>query len=137
MMVLVDTPIWSLSLRRKPADLGSLEAQRIDALRALIQHGRAQIVGPIRQELLSGIREPGKFRRLSAALRSFPDPVIETADYEQAAQMSHRCRTKGISGSAIDFLICAVAHRRAWQVFTSDGDFQNYSKAIPVNRYDS
>jgi hypothetical protein len=53
MLVLVDTPIWSLALRRKDADLNSREQRFTQALRELIQDGRAQLVGPVRQELLS------------------------------------------------------------------------------------
>ena len=135
MMVLVDTPIWSLSLRRKPTDLSQREEVLVHALRDLIQQGRAQIAGPIRQELLSGIRELERFRKLRNMLHAFSDPLLEMADYEEAAEMSNRCRTQGISGSPIDFLICAVAQRRRWQVFTSDQDFQSYSKAVPVNLY--
>lgn len=135
MIVLVDTPIWSLSLRRKPTDLNRREEVLVGALRDLIQQGRAQIAGPIRQELLTGIREQERFRKLKNALRSFPDPVLDAGDYEEAAHMSNRCRAQGISGSAVDFLICAVAHQHSWQVFTSDLDFQNYAKVVPVNFY--
>ena len=133
MIVLVDSPIWSLSLRRKPEDLSRNELRLVGALRDLIQQGRAKIVGPIRQELLSGIREPEVFRTLRNALRAFPDPALEAGDYEEAANMSNQCRRQGISGSATDFLICAVAHRRTWQVFTADKDFQHYGKALPFN----
>ena len=104
-------------------------------MRDLIQQGRARIVGQIRQELLSGIRAPEVFRRLRNALRAFPDPVLDAGDYEEAAEMSNQCRRQGISGSSTDFLICAVAHRRTWQVFTADKDFQNYGKALPLRLY--
>ena len=135
MIVLVDSPIWSLSLRRKPEDLSRSELRLAEALRDLIQQGRARIVGQIRQELLSGIRAPEVFRRLRNALRAFPDPVLDAGDYEEAAEMSNQCRRQGISGSSTDFLICAVAHRRTWQVFTADKDFQNYGKALPLRLY--
>ena len=137
MIVLVDTPIWSLSLRRKPTDLNHREEVLVGALRDLIQQGRAQIAGPIRQELLTGIREQEKFRKLKNTLHAFPDPVLDASDYEEAAHMSNRCRAQGISGSAVDFLICAVAHRRGWQIFTLDMDFQNYGNAVPVNLFAS
>ena len=35
----------------------------------------------------------------------------------------------------VDFLICAVAHLRNWQVFTTDRDFTRYSKVLPLNLY--
>lgn len=37
---------------------------------------------------------------------------------------------KGISGSHTDFLIFAIASKRAWKIYSLDGDFENYSKVI-------
>lgn len=136
MMVLVDTPVWSLALRRRRKDLSVEEQSTADALANLIRDGRAQIAGPIRQELLSGMREEERFRSLRDYLRAFDEPPLESRDFEEAAAMSNQCRTRGIAGSAIDFLICAVAHRRAWQIFTLDRDFTRYAKALPVVLYD-
>jgi predicted nucleic acid-binding protein len=135
MMVLVDTSVWSLALRRKSGDLNAHERALSVALAELIREGRAQIVGVVRQELLSGIREAERFEKLRDYLRAFDEPVLEIADYEAAAEAHNRCRSRGIAGSAIDFLICAVALRREWQVFTSDGDFEAYSKALAVRLY--
>ena len=46
MMVLVDTPVWSLALRRKQSDLSPREQDLKSALQELVLDGRAQIVGP-------------------------------------------------------------------------------------------
>jgi predicted nucleic acid-binding protein len=135
MMVLVDTPVWSLALRRKPADLSVRERAITSSLGELIRDGRAQIMGVIRQELLSGIREEDRFRKLRDYLRAFDDPGLETADYEEAARMHNQCRSRGIAGSAIDFLICAVAGRRGWQIFTSDRDFERYGKVLGLKLF--
>jgi hypothetical protein len=135
MMVLVDTPIWSLALRRKPVGLSVRERIVTAALEELIRDGRAQIMGVIRQELLSGIREEDRFRKLRDYLRAFDDPGLETADYEEAARMHNQCRSRGIAGSAIDFLICAVAGRRGWQIFTSDRDFERYGKVLGLKLF--
>jgi predicted nucleic acid-binding protein len=135
MMVLVDTSVWSLALRRKPGDLNARERKLSIALAELIREGRAQIVGVIRQELLSGIREAERFEKLRNYLRAFDEPLLEIADYEAAAEAHNRCRSRGIAGSAIDFLICAVALRREWQVFTADSDFEAYRKVLAVRLY--
>jgi predicted nucleic acid-binding protein len=111
MTVLVDTPVWSLALRE----------------------GRAQIMGAIRQELLSGIREEEHFHKLRDYLRAFEEPGIEVLDYEEAAHMHNRCRSRGIAGSAIDFLICAVAKRRDWHIFTTDHDFERYGRVLGLD----
>jgi len=134
-MVLVDTPVWSLALRRKAGDLNPQEQALTRALAELIRDGRAQIVGVVRQELLSGVREAGRFEKLRDYLRAFDEPELGVVDYEEAARMHNRCRSKGIAGSAIDFLICAVAQRRKWQVFTTDRDFVRYGKVLAVGLY--
>ena len=135
MMVLVDTPVWSLALRSKPADLNARERVLTHALAELIREGRAQIMGVVRQELLSGMREAQNFDRLRDYLRAFDDPQIDVLDYEKAAELHNRCRARGIAGSAIEFLICAVAQRRDWQVFTTDIDFERYKTALSLRLY--
>src|SRR5436309_12544269 len=135
MNLLVDTPVWSLALRRKQADLNPREERVTQALAEVILDGRAQLVGVVRQELLSGIREEERFRKLRDYLRAFDDPRLELGDYEEAAQMHNRCRSRGIAGSAIDFLICAVADRRHWQIFTTDRDFERYGRVLGLKLY--
>jgi predicted nucleic acid-binding protein len=135
MLVLIDTPVWSLALRRTSTDLSLLEQRTTDALQDLIRDGRAQLLGPVRQELLSAIRQESSFRKLRDQLRAFDQPHMEIADYEEAAHINNQCRSQGVAGSAIDFLICAAAARRDWQVFTTDHDFIRYAKVIPLKLY--
>jgi predicted nucleic acid-binding protein len=137
MLVLVDTPIWSLALRRGSADLNPREQRLTSNLRELIQDGRAQLVGPVRQELLSGIRQESTFRKLRDHLRAFDQVTLDIADHEEAARLHNQCRTRGIAGSAIDFLICAIALHRNWQIFTTDRDFARYAGVLGLNLYDA
>jgi predicted nucleic acid-binding protein len=130
--VLVDTTIWSVVLRRPKGRISDIEQSLTALLGDLIRDNRARLIGPIRQELLSGIRELAQYEHLRGYLRAFPDEPIATADYEQAARCSNQCRSRGIAGSAVDFLICAIALNRKWQIFTTDADFKIYSKAIPI-----
>jgi predicted nucleic acid-binding protein len=135
MMVLVDTPIWSLALQRRPEHLSGSEQVLANVLAELIREGRAQMVGPIRQELLSGIREEAQFKKIRDSLRAFQEPAPEAEDYEDAARMRNQCRSRGIAGSAVDFLICSAAHRRGWAILTTDRDFQNYASVLPLRLY--
>jgi predicted nucleic acid-binding protein len=132
MMVLVDTPIWSLALRRRSEHLSGSQQDLANLLAELIREGRAQIVGPIRQELLSGIREETQFKKIRDHLRAFREPSLEAEDYEDAARMSNQCRGRGIAGSAVDFLICAAAQRRGWSILTTDRDFPSYASVLPL-----
>ena len=135
MTVLVDTPVWSLALRRRQAALNAREQGLTRALEELIREGRVQIMGAIRQELLSGICGEEHFHKLRDYLRAFEEPGIEVLDYEEAARMHNRCRSRGIAGSAIDFLICAVAKRRDWHIFTTDRDFERYGRVLGLRLY--
>ena len=72
MKVLVDTPIWSLALRRS-AKSGKRETVLINELKDLIQNFRAALIGPIRQELLSGISRHNQFTELKNRLSAFDD----------------------------------------------------------------
>ena len=135
MNVLVDTPVWSLALRRKPADLSRREQAMTRTLSDLIRDGRAQMMGVIRQELLSGIRETERFEKLRHYLRAFEEPKLELPDYEDAAQMHNQCRARGVAGSVVDLLICSVAYRRGWQILTTDRDFGQYAKTLPIKLY--
>jgi predicted nucleic acid-binding protein len=125
MPVLVDTCVWSEALR-KP--LGNPET--IGKLTRLIQNGEAVLIGPIRQELLSGIKNKSHFDTLSQALRFFDDVPITRQHYEYAAELFNLCRENGVSGTAIDLLICAVSKQERCPIFTTDRDFESFSRVI-------
>ena len=131
MKVLADTPVWSAALRRSG---NAADAPR-RTMEVLVSHGLVAIIGPIRQEILSGIRERTKFEEVRDGLRHFPDIMLETEDHEKAADYFNLCRARGVQGSMTDFLICAVAARRELQIFTTDGDFKHYRKHLPIALY--
>jgi predicted nucleic acid-binding protein len=132
-MILVDTSIWSLALRRRSVDLNHQERSMRADLETLLADGKVQLLGVVRQELLSGIREEAHYERLRRSLRAFRDVELAVEDYEEAAHVSNLCRSAGIAGNPIDFLICAVAIRRGWLVFTADHDFTLYSRHLPLS----
>jgi len=133
--VLVDTSIWSLALRRTKTDLSRKEAYAVDLLKELIRDGRVVVIGPVRQEILSGIPDEAQFRKLKAKLRAFEDLGITPDDYELAAEFYNACRTRGVQGSHIDFLICAVAARNQLPVFTLDADFDRHAQPLGISLY--
>lgn len=120
--------MWSLALRRGKQSI----AAPAQELRQLIQDHRVQMIGPIRQEILSGIRNDSQFNKLRKHLESFPDLPILTNDYVRAAKFINLCRSKGIQGSNTDFLICAVAVQNKFSIFTTDKDFELFSKHIKI-----
>ncbi|MEA2116229.1 MAG: PIN domain-containing protein [Thermodesulfobacteriota bacterium] len=131
MKVLVDTPIWSYALR---SERGRFE-QHVRELEKLIVDQGVLIIGPVRQEVLSGYSEIKKFERLSEKLKYFENAPIIDEDYIQAAKFSNICRKNGVQGSHIDFLICSVAYRLQVQIFTTDKDFSHYQNHVPIKLF--
>ena len=133
MIILADTCVWSLALRRTKIASNPGEQKTVRALEELIGEGRVQLLGVVRQELLSGIRHKAQFDRLAAALCGFEDVVLSVDDYEEAAAADNQCRSAGLAGSTTDFLICAAAMRRNWGIFTTDRDFEQFAEVLPIN----
>ena len=132
MNVLIDTSVWSLVYRRKALDYNQQQRRITESVGAIISEGRAKLLGMVRQELLSGLREPAQFERLRRILQEFPDIALTQDDHVEAARMCNLCRAKGIAESHIDYLICAVASRRDWFILTLDRDFDQYAHHLPI-----
>lgn len=133
MKVLVDTSIWSIALRHS-IDVTGADKIR-EELKNIIDQSGIAIIGPIRQELLSGIKSKNQFNLLKKRLNSFTDTSLETDDFILAATFFNDCRSRGIQGSHIDFLLCAVASRLKFILFSSDKDFALYHKHLDFALY--
>ena len=131
MKVLVDTCVWSSVLRHKSPDK-ELESR----LKDLVKDGRVVTIGPIRQELLSGISSESQFESLKEHLSSFEDIPLTSEHFVKAAEFSNICRKNGVQGSTADFLICSVAYLENVSVFTTDLDFKEYKKYLPVRLFE-
>jgi len=137
MNVLVDTSIWSLALRKNNKRLTNNEKEYVNDLSELIKEARVKIIGPIKQELLSGIKNEFQFYKLKESLSAFEIVNIEAEDYENAALLFNHCRRNGIQGSHIDFLICTMAIKHNFAIFTIDKDFEYYAKCTDIILYES
>ena len=129
MKVLVDTSVWSLALRHKRP------SETANKLSELVLSALVVLIGPIRQELLSGISNKDTFSELKTKLKAFDDFIITTHDYETAAEFNNICRRKGIQGSHTDFLICAIAHNNNLLIYTTDRDFENFKRYLPIKLF--
>ncbi len=128
MKVLVDTSVWSLALRRERPG----EEALVQELSELIAEQRVAMIGPVRQELLSGIRDNAQFNTLRERLRSFPDLPLTESDFERAAEFFNLCRAKGVQGSNTDFLLCAIAVNHHLAILTADRDFELFAHHLPL-----
>jgi predicted nucleic acid-binding protein len=130
--IIVDTCIWSMALRRNNVK----ETSYTEELIHLIDEVRVQLIGPIRQELLSGIKLKKQFDVLKQHLQAFEDVELDAQDYELAAEYSNAARKKGIQGSNTDFLICAISSRRKMPILTTDKDFINFQSVFSVSLHE-
>jgi len=130
--VLVDTSVWSLALRRTSRNLSTAEKAIVAELAGLIDEGRAKIIGLVRQELLSGIKNNEQFAKLRDILAAFPDEPADSSDYEFAALFGNKCRSQGVSVSVSDMLICSIAQSRGWSIFSTDSDFKRYARILSI-----
>jgi len=130
MRVIVDTSAWSLVLRRRsPSHDHAAEIER------LVRRGRLQMLGLIRQELLTGIHTSERFNALRDELAEFPDLPLTSREHEDAARWSNKCRSHGVQSNVVDMLICAVALRHDMSIYTLDQDFDSYQRILKFKRH--
>jgi len=130
-MIVCDTSALSQFLRRSSrADKGVART-----VGKLIESNELALLGIVRQELLSGIKLPEHFERIDATTQALPLFFADDADHTTAAKFYNACRSKGIQGSPIDFLICSMAVRREFPILTADPDFEIYEPILPIELY--
>jgi predicted nucleic acid-binding protein len=136
MKVLIDTSVWSQALRRSSSEsLSTAQERVVNVLKELIHDSRIAMLGPVRQELLSGVKTQKQFETLQQILSVFSDETLQKEDYEQAAKIFNQCRQAGVQGSNTDFLICAVSMSRGWPIYSLDKDFLQYQKHLALKLY--
>ena len=129
MKVIVDTSVWSPALR-----LGAKATDpNVQKLRDLL--GAEQpiyLLGVIIQELLQGLRQREQFLKVALYLDPFPLIEPSRADYVSAAELSFKCRRRGIQSTTIDCLIASVALKYDCALLTSDSDFNLLATVAPL-----
>ena len=128
MGVIVDTSVWSLALRRR----NPVNAPETEALTELIEKGQAIMIGPVRQEILSGVRYTVQFDRLRSALSAFPDEPVKSSDFVQAASICNKCLDSGIVIGSTTCLIAAIAIARELKILTIDPEFGKLSGVVGI-----
>ena len=129
MKVIVDTCTWSQFLRRNRPSKDAVAEE----VARLVCADAVQMIGPIRQELLSGAQPSDRFEQLKEYLRFYPNLKLEEEDDETAARYYNYLRARGVQTMGTDLLICAAAVRRDQKVFSTDKDLAGYARHIPVN----
>ena len=100
--------------------INAQEVQMLTQLREAIKDGLAIIIGPVRQEILSGIRDRAHFTKTVGLLDPFLDEEVTSIDYVEAARFYNLCQNHGVQCGPVDILICAIAARNQYGILTSD-----------------
>jgi predicted nucleic acid-binding protein len=129
--VLIDTNIWSTFFRRNKPEDQKLRAN----IEMLMQENRISMIGPIRQEILTGIKDDNKYAILKEYLQAFEDEPITTEAYEYAAKVANGCMKNGMAISAIDAIIVAVIVLHGFEIYSNDQDFIRYKSIVPFTQY--
>ena len=102
-VVLVDTSVWILALRKSPV------APVKDEVDHLLAENRVAIVPMIRLELLGGTRSANEFDRLRSRLDALRQIPIDETNWEIAAELSFKLRQRGKVIPYTDILIGSAA----------------------------
>ena len=125
MRALVDTSVWSLSLRKKrPA-----EHVTVKKLMSLLRADEdVFLTGLILQEILQAFRSDSTFRKVARHLEPFPLLELERVDFVAAASLHRKCAAKGISTSTADCQIATAAIRHRCLLLSADKDFERIAR---------
>lgn len=102
-LVLIDTSVWILALRKFPSPLVKNEVEH------LLAENRVAIAPMIRLELLGGTKSVNEFNRLKSRLDALHQIPTNEANWELATQLSFKLRQKGKVIPCTDILIGAAA----------------------------
>ncbi len=133
MRFLIDTSVWSESLRRKNATIDSSETI---LSKLILNEYEIVIAGIILQEILSGITDKKLFTEINTILSDFPYIEANKQDYIFAAELRNNLKTKGVTAGSFDFLIASLAIRNKLTLVTLDNDFTHIAKHSDLKIFD-
>lgn len=102
-VVLIDTSVWILALRKSPL------APVRDEVDHLLAENRVAIVPMIRLELLGGTKSANEFERLKGRLDALRQIPADEANWDIAAELSFKLRQRGKVIPYTDILIGSAA----------------------------
>ena len=122
MKLLVDTCVWSLTLRRDtPRDVLAVD-RLVEAL------GGGETVystGLILQELLQGFAGSKARDQIVERFSALPFLVPDRQDHIDAAELRNECRGAGVQIGTIDALLARLRLRHDLELLTTDLDFDH------------
>lgn len=120
MMLLVDTSVWSLALRR---DVVAAQTEVLYLQQALLGSQAVVTTGLVLQELLQGFSGPKARAQIIDRFSSLPLVQPDRQDHVDAASLRTTCRRGGVQIGTIDALLAQLCIRHHLTLLTTDQDF--------------
>lgn len=120
MMLLVDTSVWSLALRR---DVVAAQPEVLYLKQALEGSQTVVTTGLVLQELLQGFSGPKARAQIIDRFSSLPLVQPDRQDHIDAAALRTACRRGGIQLGTIDAVLAQLCIRHELILLSTDQDF--------------
>ena len=114
--VLIDTSAWIDFFRGKQSPV-------TDAVQLALQLGLARLCGPVKAELLQGVKSKKEKQQLSVMFDAVENLPTHEMDWEVAGNTLQALRENCVTLPLTDALIAAIAIRYKAQVLTLDHHF--------------
>jgi len=131
-MLLVDTSVWSLALRRD-ADPDLPQTRRLHE--ALTGADTVVTTGLILQELLQGFHGAKAAAALIARFAALPLLQPDREDHIAAAEIRNLCRRSGVQIGTIDALLIQLCGRHDLTLLSTDRDFEHAARHLSFKRW--
>jgi len=129
MTILVDTSVWSLSLRKD----GPANHPAVKILQSLLLDAQnIVLIGIILQEILQGFKQNSPFTKVTTYLDAFPLLPVNRSDFIAAAKLRRQAAAKGLTLSTPDCQIAAAAINHQCHLLTTDNDFVHLAQWAPL-----
>jgi predicted nucleic acid-binding protein len=124
-MLLVDTSVWSLALRR---DIAATQPEVWHLQQALLGEQTVVTTGLVLQELLQGFSGPKARGQIIDCFSSLPLVQPDRQDHVDAAALRTKCRQGGVQIGTIDALLAQLCIRHQLTLLTTDQDFAHAAR---------
>ena len=129
MTVLVDTSVWSLSLRKDgPANHPAVK--KLQSL--LVDTQNIVLIGIILQEILQGFKHERTFSKVTTYFDAFPLLALSRKDFVAAAKLRRQAAAQGLTLSTPDCQIASAAIQHHCYLLTTDKGFSNLAQVVPL-----
>jgi len=126
-LVLIDTSVWILALRKSPPPAVK------DEVAHLLAENRVAIVPLIRLELLSGVKSLNEFNRLKNRLSALHQIPADEANWEAAIQLAFKLRQQGEIIPYTDIIIASSAIINNFTLLHCDKHFDLMAENTDLN----